>query len=302
MSYIVARANGAKDWFSGQVLYKKAIGESSGLEEHHIFPKAVLYRSGYTSKDQRVVNEVANRAYLTQSASRKIKSAKPEDYLPLVQKLHPGALQAQSVPMSPELWKLENYRAFLVARSKLLATQINAFLDSLILAENVPSDGSRLPELISKGESNSLEFKSSLRWAIPNGGVEKVLEKAVVKTVAAFLNAQGGTLLIGVADDGTIGGLSGDYSSSSGIYDRDGCELHLRKLLSNAAGEAIHAFVAVTFHDIGGLDVCQVVVEPSDHPIYVESGNETIFYLRVGNATNALPVDETVKYVTTRWG
>jgi hypothetical protein len=78
MSYIVARANGAKDWFSGQVLYKKAIGESSGLKEHHIFPKAVLYRSGYTSKDQRVVNEVANRAYLTQSASRKIKSAKPQ--------------------------------------------------------------------------------------------------------------------------------------------------------------------------------------------------------------------------------
>lgn len=304
MSYVVARANGAKDWFSGQVLYKKAIGESSGLEEHHIFPKAVLYKSGYTSKDQRVVNEVANRAYLTQSASRKIKSAKPEDYLSLVQKLHPGALQAQSVPMSQELWKIENYRAFLAARSKLLASQINDFLDSLILAENVPSEDNRICELISKGESNSLEFKSSLRWAIPDGGLEKAkaLERAAVKTVAAFLNAHGGTLLIGVADDGDVLGLRGDYGSSSGISDRDGFERHLRKLLSLAAGEAVHAFVTVTFHDISGMDVCQVVVAPSDYPVYVASGNETIFYLRVGNATNAMPVDEAVKYVMTRWG
>lgn len=299
MSYIVARANNGKDWFTGQKLYKREIGKSNGLEDHHIFPRTVLYKSGYdTTKDRRVVNEVANRAFLTKPANQKIRAAKPGNYLPLVQKLYPGALQAQSVPMDPELWEVENYQAFLVARSKLLAAQINAFLESLVPADAI-INRDHIPVLIVKGESNTLEFKSSLRWAVPQGGIEKALEKAAAKTVAGFLNAQGGTLLIGVADDGAILGLEGDYHS---LHDRDGFELHLRKIISNAAGEAIHVFLTVTFHDMDGKDICQVVVQPSDHPVYVELGNETIFYLRVGNATNALPVDQTVKYVATRWG
>jgi hypothetical protein len=299
MSYIVARANNAKDWFTGHALYKKAVGKSDGLEEHHIFPRAVLYKSGYdTTKDRRIVNQVANRAFLSKPANRKVRASVPSSYLPLVQKLHPGALQAQSVPMDPELWEAENYQAFLVARSKLLAAQINSFLESLVPVGDVMS-ADQIPELISRGESDSLEFKSSLRWAIPQGGIERALEKAVMKTIAAFLNAQGGTLLIGVADDGTVLGLEGDYQS---LHDRDGFELHLRRVISNAVGEAIHAFLAVTFHDIHGKDVCQVVVQPSDHPVYAELSDETIFYLRVGNATNVLPVDEAVKYVATRWG
>jgi hypothetical protein len=48
--------------------------------------------------------------------------------------------------------------------------------------------------------------------------------------------------------------------------------------------------------------VCQVTAEPSDHPVYVEAEGESTFFLRTGNATNALPVDEVVKYYTKRWG
>ena len=60
--------------------------------------------------------------------------------------------------------------------------------------------------------------------------------------------------------------------------------------------------MTVNFHEIDGQDICQVTVEPSDHPIYVEHQNEANFYLRVGNGTRALPVNEVVKYVHTRWG
>ena len=295
MSYVVARARGAQDWFSGLTLYKKAIGKSNGLEEHHIFPKGVLYKSGYDSnKDRRIVNEVANRAFLTHRANRKILATKPEVYLPTVQKLHPGALQAQAVPMNQGLWKVENYQEFLAERCKQLAANINAFLDSLVPVEDVVASTSLIPELIAKGESDSLEFKSSLRWAVPEGGVIKGLEKTIVKSVAGFLNGKGGALLIGVADDGSILGLDGDYGSSDKIQDRDGFELHLRQLLSSAMGESVHAFVTVTFHDLDGKDVCQVVAEPADHPVYVEDEGKSAFFLRTGNATNALPVDEVV--------
>ncbi|MCH7728946.1 MAG: hypothetical protein IH991_21035, partial [Planctomycetes bacterium] len=66
-SYVVARARGAKDWFTGQVLYNEAIGSSNGLESHHIFPLAYLKKLGYGGREhQRLRNEVANRAFLTQ--------------------------------------------------------------------------------------------------------------------------------------------------------------------------------------------------------------------------------------------
>jgi hypothetical protein len=303
MSYVVARAREAQDWFSGLTLYKKAVGKSNGLEEHHIFPKGVLYESGYdSSADRKIVNEVANRAYLTQKANRKILATPPEAYLPTVQKLHPGALQAQSVPMNPELWKVENYREFLAERAKQLAVSINGFLESLIPAETTISSGSHLPELIAQGESDKLEFKASLRWGIPDGGVVKGLEKVVLKTIAGFLNGKGGTLLMGVADNGTILGLDGDYGSSDKIADRDGFELHLRGLISAAMGEAVHPFITVTFHAIDGQDICQVVIDPADHPVYLQDEGKAVFFLRTGNATNAIPVDEVVKYYAKRWG
>ena len=44
MTYIVMRARGAKDWFNGQPLYSKNAGAVYGLERHHIFPQAVLYK------------------------------------------------------------------------------------------------------------------------------------------------------------------------------------------------------------------------------------------------------------------
>jgi hypothetical protein len=66
-------------------------------------------------------------------------------------------------------------------------------------------------------------------------------------------------------------------------------------------GEFVHAFITVTFRRIDGKDVCQVRIEPSDHPAYVQDEGKSVFFLRTGNATNALPVDEAVKYYATRW-
>ena len=61
-------------------------------------------------------------------------------------------------------------------------------------------------------------------------------------------------------------------------------------------------FLTVTFHELDGKDICQVTIEPSDHPVYVTEGQGSVFYLRVGNATRPLPVNEAVRYVQTRWG
>ena len=77
--------------------------------------------------------------------------------------------------------------------------------------------------LIAKGESAELEFKSTFRWDLKENKVNRALENVVLKTLAGYMNGNGGTLLIGVADDGSIVGLENDYKTLK-KQDRDGFE------------------------------------------------------------------------------
>lgn len=301
-TYTLARANGAKDWFTGLTLYKQAVGSSNGLESHHIFPKAVLRRAGLSLDEHRgLINQVANRAFLTQKANRAISASAPDEYLPNVQADHPGSLQAQSVPMNQELWRVERFAEFLDARCRLLAAAMNDFLDGLVPEEVAKKDlGLQIPEMIRRGESAGLEFKSSLRWDHQQQRCNKVLEKVIAKTVAGFANAKGGVLLIGVDDEGTVLGLEADYATLS-RGNRDDFERQITQVLGSALGESVLAFVTTTFHEIGGHDVCQLAVEACDHPVYLLDSGERALFVRMGNLTKALPVDEAVKYVGSNW-
>ena len=302
----MARASEARDWFTGVVLYRKAVGSSNGLESHHIFPRSLLYDSGYSSStDRGVVNQVANRAFLTQGANRSLSATPPSEYLPAVEGNFPGALAAQAVPKDPELWKTENFEGFVAARRQLLADQINGFLDGLLgsgEAEAVTEKDVRA--VIASGEHGRLEFKSSLRWDVRQGNVNKALEKVAAKTIAGFLNAKdGGVLLIGVADDRTVLGLEPDYATLRRPErdDRDAFEQHLVQTVVNLLGEATVAFFTVTFHDVDDRDVCQVTVEPSGHPVYLQDKTESTLYVRAGNSTKPLPIHEAVRYVSKTW-
>lgn len=156
--------------------------------------------------------------------------------------------------------------------------------------------------LIAAGDGETLEFKSSLRWDRREERINKVLEGAVIRSLAGFLNAARGTLLIGVEDDGALVGIAADYATLK-KQDRDGFEVHLQNILARGLGEsASSSFLTVNFHEIDGQDICQVTVAPCDHPIYVEHRQEAVFYLRVGNGTRALAVNQVVKHVQTHWG
>lgn len=160
---------------------------------------------------------------------------------------------------------------------------------------------SDLVALLAHGESNHVEYKASLRTDYPGGRLNTVLEQVVVKEVAGFLNGQGGTLLIGVSDYGGPVGLDADYRSSPKISGRDGFERHLRALFRNSLGNAVQTFITVTFHDVDGHDICRVAIEPSDQPAYVKEKGKTTFYLRTGNATHPLDVEDAINYYVTRW-
>ncbi len=299
-SCILARARKAKDWFTGKALYDETIGRSNGRVRYRIFPTKALKSVG---TNQLQIHCVPNRVFLAEEPSRAQEKLLPEEYLPKVEEEQPGALRAQCVPLDRSLWSLDRYEEFLTARARLLANEMNEYLASWLPGkETCRADETVVRRWIAQGESESLEFKSSLRWDIQENRVNKEIERIIVKTVAGFLNSRnGGTLLIGVNDQGEVVGLQPDYETLK-KQDRDGFELHLRQLLVRDLGESSNSFISVNFHEIDGRDVCQVTVEPSNYPVYVEDGNEAKFFLRVGNATRSLPVSEAVRYVQTRWG
>jgi len=306
MTYIVARSLGAEDWFRGISLYSRNIGKPNRLESHHIFPKSKLYNEGgYSGNDadaKKTVNEIANRAFLTQKANLKTGTDLPSQYLSVVQETYPGSLVAQFVPIDSEIWELERYEDFLVERRKLIAQSINDFLNNL--KDGKAEDAPKLRDvhyLLRQGESETVEFKSSIRWDYNRGEVNKDLGDAIVKAVAAFLNTRGGTIIIGIADDGSVLGLKRDYDSLP-KSNRDGFELHLQQTISKKIGvDRFKLNVSVTPHEVNGNDIWSVHVEPSPRPVYIEEGNQSILYIRVGPSSRALNTREAIAYVQEHW-
>lgn len=130
MLYLLTRVLKARDWGNGGLeLNAQMLGKLNWLQVHHIFPKALLYKHGYSRGD---VNAIANFCFLTQQANLEISDRRPEEYFEAVEQKYPGVLASQWVPMDRELWKIDRYKDFLFARRELLAKAANDFLNSLL--------------------------------------------------------------------------------------------------------------------------------------------------------------------------
>jgi predicted HTH transcriptional regulator len=151
-----------------------------------------------------------------------------------------------------------------------------------------------------------LEFKSTLRWDVKEGTTNKKLEEVIMKTVAAFANSQGGTLLIGVADDGEVLGLEPDYHSLGGV-DRDKFELHLRNLLNQQFGTGfVTSKVVIKFHEVEEKEVCQIETAAAKEPVILKvkdkNGQPTEkFFARSGNSSQEIPLSEMNAYIKERF-
>ena len=156
-----------------------------------------------------------------------------------------------------------------------------------------------LGALIAQGEGPKLEFKSSFRWDYKQDKFNRGLEDAVLKTLAGFMNGQGGTLLIGVDDSGEVLGLEKDYETLK-KKNRDGFELAIMTAVSMKLGPEFCQNLHVMFHAIDGKDVCRILVAPSHQPVFVKQDKATKFYLRTGGSTRELNIEEAMSYVANR--
>lgn len=155
-------------------------------------------------------------------------------------------------------------------------------------------------KLLKKGENEKLELKSSFRWDINGNKLNKGIEHAIMKTIAAFLNTQGGHLIIGVGNNKEIIGLEYDYKTLPN-QNTDTFENHFNNVFKNMIGAEHRLFVKLTFHSIDGKDICVIKVLPSDKPAYFRAENSEMFYIRTGNSTTALKLSEATPYIQSRW-
>lgn len=151
--------------------------------------------------------------------------------------------------------------------------------------------------LIAAGESDRVEFKSTLRTNLHTNRRDRAMESAVTKTLAAFLNSDGGALVIGVADDGAPVGIAVD-----GFATEDRMSLHLRNIVNRDMGPLAMAHIRLSYEDCEGVRIMVAHCERSERPVYVKEGNAEKFYIRTGPSTTELVTSAAVDYIRTRFG
>lgn len=154
-----------------------------------------------------------------------------------------------------------------------------------------------ISDIVRSGESNTVEFKSSLRTNLHINRPDPKIEHGVLKTVAAFLNTHGGTLVIGVDDKGAPLGLDSD-----GFQSEDKMDQHLANLIRDRLG-AHHAFcLHAQFEEYEQKRILTVVCDPAASPAYLKDGKDEYFYVRTGATTSELPASKIHAYIKQRFG
>jgi hypothetical protein len=293
--------------FSGmrvKELLDPAMTPPRSIERHHLFPKALLASRGLTNTRQ--VNAIANMAFVDWPENASIGADDPMTYWPVMsERMDPERLRRQvywhALPVG---WEQLDYQDFLERRRPLIA-RVTREGFARLWDQKQPAPQANISDLVAAGESQTLEFKSSARWNIRTASPDKKLEHAIIKAVCAFLNAEGGTLLIGVNDNGQALGLEDDWRTLGNKGNRDGYELYLRQLLVNSLSIQTAGVVRIRFESVAGRDVCVVSVAASGRPAFakpVEGGQgPSEFWVRIGNASRQLHGEDMMEYQNQHW-
>ncbi len=149
-----------------------------------------------------------------------------------------------------------------------------------------------LHSLINQGEGARVEFKSTARTNLKTGKKGKEIELAWLKSLVAFLNSSGGTLLIGVDDAGRILGIKADNFDNS-----DRCLLHIKNLINQHIGAEFSGFINILLVDADEEQVIMIEVERAGQPVFLKIGKNEEFYIRSGPSSIKLSPSQMLSYV-----
>ncbi len=227
----------------------------------------------------------------------------PQDWggLWLLEQMHQSRVEIATLVLSGEGTQSETIKALRTGASDYV-TKDNAkqeLQERVIEVLRKDGPAARLRRLIAAGEGAELECKETLRWNIHAGRFDKIPEYAAAKTIAAFANTRGGTLVIGVNDLGEIAGLEQDQFAN-----RDAALLHLDNVVRNFLGNTVSPLLRAHFVAIDGKDVLRIDCTRSTVPVYLTpplGKGDVEFYVRRQASSVKLTIPEAVDYIRQRF-
>jgi hypothetical protein len=272
--------------------------QRAAVERHHLFPKGHLKSIGVTGI--RDTNQIANYAWVEWGDNAQISDQPPATYLPTVkERFEPDELgHMYWWHALPDDWEHMGYQEFLKQRRDRIAQVIAQGYRTLTGAPSAGSAGASLDlnKVIQTGESEYVEFKSTLRVNRHTGQADSRMELAILRTIAGFLNTSGGTLIVGLADDGTPLGVGVD-----GFPNEDKMSLHLVNMVRDRMGSHVMTDVHPHFEDYNGGRTMVIRCGKAVAPVYVKDGNVERFYVRTGPSSTELSMSETQEYIKKRF-
>ncbi len=271
----------------------------AGVERHHLFPKAFLSRHGIAAV--RDTNQIANYALVEWGDNANISDQAPADYLPAMKaRFKPSELERMyRLHALPPNWEHIEYQSFLEKRRELMA-QVIAEAYALLAPDKpveAPCDiEADLSTIVLNGESEAVEFKATLRTNLHTGNQDPRMEMAVLKTLAGFLNTNGGMLIVGVSDDGSPLGIQVD-----GFANEDKMALHLANMVKARLGVAALICLHAHFDDHEDYRVMVIRCDKSSAPVFLRDSDTERFYIRTGPSTAELSASQTQDYIRQRF-
>lgn len=156
-------------------------------------------------------------------------------------------------------------------------------------------------DLIKKGENNFVEFKSSLRYCYREEKKMDYIEKAIAKTINAFLNSEGGNLFIGVDDNGNILGLDNDFKTFGKNNSKDRFLLKFDNIIRDYLGNENITDIEGQFIQVENREIFWVKVQPSSRPVFMKGGSNEEFYVRGSASSQPYEMREALDYIERHW-
>jgi len=202
-------------------------------------------------------------------------------------------IQKEIINLNHKLYALNNKLSDFekeIAINPLSCQKIKFEVDKILNVLELLNDSDKILSLIRDGESKTLEFKETLTKNIRTNQKDKEMQKAALKTIIAFLNTEGGTLLIGVNDEGAIVGIEKDFFENNDNYLK-----HLHNLIRDQIGEQFFPLIDYKIVLVRDKKVLKVDCKKSKTPVYL--GKHEEFYIRSNPATDKLTGRRLVEYI-----
>lgn len=278
---------GSRDLKTGEM-----VNSREDYNKDHIFPKskATQFKAGGK------IDSILNMAWLTKETNQIVKKAKnPRIYFSEFIKDLGGERDSYMNILNTHLIDKEcldkimedDFHKFIEARKGRILDEIKTMI-GWSEKYNLEEEEESLDEILKNGESEKVEFKSTFKKNLETGKSDDNLKFSVLKTIAGFINSNGGKLIIGYNEkENRVLGLDEDYSISK-WKDRDGIEKEIWDYLeANIPKEIIDECIKLKFFTIEDKEIILIEVKRSyDKPVYIEKNGKKNFYVRRKNKTD----------------